>query len=249
MKKILTFTALLTLVALLVQAQPCTPDTSFTSPGIYPDSLTGIDTGYTGMPYNQVITVIIPVDTIVDIGSGPVLAMIDSVKLIKLTNLPGWAVISCDPPTCAFPGGETHCATISGTPNQTDTVVMDIIVLYYINISGFPFQQYDTIYGYYTLVVDQGSGIGHVPSAYRAGVPVPNPAGDVSYLEIQSKIPAQVTLRLVDITGREVRADAYSLKGGTNTIAIDTKNLYRGMYFLILERSGYDPVVRKLIKE
>ena len=61
MKKILL---ILTLAFIFIGANAqCTPDSQYTIAGIYPDSATGLPNAMVGQAYNEVITIISPVDT------------------------------------------------------------------------------------------------------------------------------------------------------------------------------------------
>ena len=46
--------------------------TQFTAPGIYPDTALGLDDAIVGQPYNQVITIITPLDTSVEYNGIPI---------------------------------------------------------------------------------------------------------------------------------------------------------------------------------
>ncbi|GIS08223.1 MAG: hypothetical protein CM15mP112_03350 [Flavobacteriales bacterium] len=92
MKKLLT-TVLLLVACTLVYSQ-CTPDPQYVSGGIYPDSATGLSDAQVGQAYNELITIITPVDTIVDAGQitglpiGVISVDIDSITLNSVTGLP-----------------------------------------------------------------------------------------------------------------------------------------------------------------
>ena len=63
MKKTL-LTLSLAIATIFASAQ-CTPDSQFSAPGIYPDSVTGLSLAYVGQAYNEIITIITPLDTTV----------------------------------------------------------------------------------------------------------------------------------------------------------------------------------------
>ena len=66
MKKTL-LTLALAFAFIVAQAQ-CTPDAQFSLPGIYPDSATGLPNAIVGQAYNEVITIIAPLDTTGSVG-------------------------------------------------------------------------------------------------------------------------------------------------------------------------------------
>ena len=67
-------------------AAQCVPDMQFTAPGIYPDEATGIDDAIVGQPYNQVITIITPLDTNVEYNGIPIPVTIQSIELLVLLD-------------------------------------------------------------------------------------------------------------------------------------------------------------------
>ena len=82
MKKSL-FILLFVFGAVYANAQ-CTPDPQFVSPGIYPDTATGLDPAYVGQSYNQNITIITPTDTVVDVLGNMVQVTVDSINLTSV---------------------------------------------------------------------------------------------------------------------------------------------------------------------
>jgi len=234
-----------------IQAQICQPDTSITKPGIYPDSATGLPVATENQYWEQDITVIVPVDTIIDIGSGPMLAIIDSVRLLQLRNLPSWLTITCDPPTCAFPGGETHCAKISGTPpiGSADTTVIDIIVRYFVNIQSFPFAQNDTSFAYYTFITQNATGLS-APRGETINMASlrPNPAHDFSILPVQVNQSSTAILVVTDLLGRQVYRKSVDLDKGENNLMIPLKDVDAGYYFVNLRYRGQDNIMRLMVR-
>ena len=65
----------------------CTPDPQFTQGGIYPDSATGLPPAFVGVAYDEVITVVVPQDTVVDLGLGPTTVPFVDITLDNVTGL------------------------------------------------------------------------------------------------------------------------------------------------------------------
>ena len=99
--------------------QICIPDPQYTAPGIYPDSITGFVPAIECTYYEQVITNIVPTDTL-DPGTG-FTCDIDSVVLDSVSGLPPGMTYGCVPSSCGYPGGTTGCAIVYGTPTDTGT--------------------------------------------------------------------------------------------------------------------------------
>ncbi|MBC8172839.1 MAG: T9SS type A sorting domain-containing protein [Chitinophagales bacterium] len=114
MKKLLLFIVPLFSMAIL-QAQVCTPDPIYTSPGIYPDSATGLPVTYDNLPsYNTVITVVVPEDTTV----GFLTLHYEWIHLDSIVGLPVGFTYAC-PSACYFPGNTASCIRLTGNPSVT----------------------------------------------------------------------------------------------------------------------------------
>ena len=84
MKKSLLLISFIVLSALQIQAQ-CVPNTSNTTPGITPDSATGLSAGTVGVLYSQVLQIFVPATTPVVIFGQTVTVTVVSVELNSLT--------------------------------------------------------------------------------------------------------------------------------------------------------------------
>ena len=113
-KLLLTLTLAFTFVA--VHAQ-CTPDPQYVLPGTYPTI--GLADGFVGQAYNEVITVITPLDTTILISGILLPVTIIDISLDSVIGLPANFTYSCDPLNCSFPGGSSGCVSIFSTSNLT----------------------------------------------------------------------------------------------------------------------------------
>ena len=137
----------------------CTPDPQFTEAGIYPDSATGLSSAWVGYAYEEMITIITPTDTVVDI---PIFGLsnvtIDSVNLTTVTGLPPNFDYECDPPNCSFPGGTIKCARLYSTSNPlvADIGLYPIVFETTTYVSGVPLigtTTQDDIIDYYFIEI------------------------------------------------------------------------------------------------
>ena len=117
MKKLLLILTFL-LITFFVNAQ-CTPNPSYTLPGIYPDSATGLVDAYVGQAYNEVITIITPLDTTILITGILFPVTIIDISLDSVIGLPANFTYSCTPLNCSFPGGSSGCVSVFSTSNPT----------------------------------------------------------------------------------------------------------------------------------
>ena len=150
-KNTLCVIGLIGFFTLNLKAQVCTPDTQYTSSGLHPDSATGLDSATLGVYYEEVITVVVPADTVISPGPPPIIIPIDSLVMTNVTGLPPGLTYGCEPPSCHWPGGTTGCILISGTP--TDTGTYSLTFLYNFYLGGSPTPVSITI-EYYSIFVD-----------------------------------------------------------------------------------------------
>src|SRR5687767_13760235 len=90
----------------------CTPDPSYTSTGIWPDTITNMAPACIGGPYQMDFTVVVPADTVV----AGLLFIVDSTIVTSVSGLPAGFAYSCTPPSCVTLGGTSGCFIITGTP-------------------------------------------------------------------------------------------------------------------------------------
>lgn len=230
-------------------SQACTPDTAYTSPGIYPDSATGIPAATELVPYSIVITVIVPPDTMVDLGGGPVYATIDSIVLTQIVNKPAWLLYDCAPATCAFPGGDSSCALFHGTPplGSAGKDTVDIMILQYGKVSGFPLPPVaDTLFDFYVVEVQAASGIAAaVDQELDFGfIPMPFSVGD--RIPITSPRSQEVRLTLFDVQGRVSTSWTHVAAQGTSSTGIPLHLMSPGSYLLVMETDG-KPLSRVIV--
>ena len=109
------FLALVSL-AVTVQAQNCTPDTTIKVAGFYPNKLAD---GNVGTPYSQTVMVLSFKDTSVVVGGSKQKVTIDSLKLTKVIGLPTGMGYLCFEPRCIYLPSKVRCIKLNGTPAQS----------------------------------------------------------------------------------------------------------------------------------
>ncbi len=125
------------IVAISSANAQCVPDPIYTTPGIYPDSATGFSSGCVGVPYEQLVTNVVPADTVVIVFGTPVSLPINDIEITSFTGLPaGFTVVYYDGENTSnpvdggiFEGGTTGCALITGTPSVAGTYNLTITVV------------------------------------------------------------------------------------------------------------------------
>ena len=156
MKKTL-LTLSLAIATIFASAQ-CTPDSQFSVPGIYPDSTTGLSPAYVGQAYNEVITIITPLDTSVVYNGNTIAVTILTIELTSVTGLPASFSYDCEGGNCTFDGGVTSCAVLSSSSPDVSELGLHQIIMNTTTTADagivIPITQDDVIDYYYIEVLN-----------------------------------------------------------------------------------------------
>ena len=239
MKKILlAFIALMTIN--VAMAQNCTADPQFTTPGVYPDSLTGLPVAIVGIPYNETITTITPVDTCIVLLFPPCTVIpIDSVVIDNFTGLPaGFTVVSefQNGLNFVFPGGSTSCMLITGTATagQVGSYPLTVSGLSWATVLGTPTSQPFNV-DYYTLEIVLPTSVDEFSkNTFEVKQNRPNPTGDLSIVEYYLPEANQVTISVFNLLGKVIKSENLIGTTGSNKYNLDASNLTNGIYFYSL---------------
>lgn len=127
MKKLFAFLVVAIVSTTNYSYSQCNPNFIYSLlgiPGIWPDSNTGIDDAIVNTSYNQTLTVIVPLDTTIDIQdfgapfSLLVPVNVNSFTVDDISGLPSAFSFQCGNTNCTYNTGETGCLLIEGTANQ-----------------------------------------------------------------------------------------------------------------------------------
>lgn len=226
-------------------AQQCTPDPQYTinDVGIYPDSVTNLAIGYVGQSYSDIITAVTPADTSVDgtaitgLPLGMINVDIDSITILDVQGLPTNFTYSCNPPSCGFPGGTISCAELYSTSNPTAIGTYPITVTTRTYVSGVPilgvWEQDDVIDYYYIdiLAATNTSQISKINiNTFELKNAYPNPAIGTTKIQFVIGKQQDLTFKLYDMIGNEIKMLGIQSVRGVNTITLNTKGIAGGMY-------------------
>lgn len=249
MKKIYTL-ALLFIITTFAASAQCTPDNTVTQPGYYPAEL---DTAKTGSLYNMVLQFRIPPDTNVVFGGFPVKATIDSIRLLEVAGLPTGFTYQCNGGKCTFVPTKTACALLSGTATSTQVGVypLELRILAYARVSGFPVNQPDTIRNF-TLIVAQGTGGPNSVIGYRGDnrqvAVYPNPASKNLAILLRGENNETVTYEITDVNGRVYRKENVVLENSEVLIGTTIEGLANGIYFVRVTNAKGVSAVRLMVE-
>ena len=136
---------------LLLQAQ-CIPDTTHTSPGIYPDTITNLPVCYANFPYAGVITAVVPADT-----NLPPVVPVDSMGVKNVVGLPTGFIWTTNSHSNYWHGGKTGCFVITGTATHSQVGTYRLTI--YANGYAMGFLVPDTVFGFKIIVKDSVMGV------------------------------------------------------------------------------------------
>lgn len=77
----------------------------------------------------------------------------------------------------------------------------------------------------------------------------PNPASSALNLEIQTSSNDEYSMKVVDVTGKEVMLSSHKLNAGTNLLKLPVNQLSAGVYMLIMSSQNGEPQQYKFIKQ
>ena len=248
--KIILLTLTLALAFIGVQAQ-CTPDPQFTLPGIYPDSATGLSNAIVGQAYNEVITIISPLDTSV-LYNGIVLSVtVQTIALTSVTGLPPSFSYDCAAPNCIFAGGSTSCAVLS-SPSPTISeigshqIIMNTTTTVDAGI-GFPITQDDVVDYYYINVTNATSVINQFHDfTFELKDVFPNPVNNNAKIQFISGNSADVVFTVFNYLGEKIEEKHIAASRGVNDIEVSANDYANGMYLYSIN-NGVQIVSKRMI--
>ena len=238
MRKISIF--LLACCMLTVKAfTQCVPNTSITSPGIYPDSATGLSPAVVGQAYNQVMQIKVPVDTLVEAFPGvPLTVPIDSISLVSFSGFPPGITYACNQSTCSYPGGANGCVLVSGTPTAAGVFYITAITETFGTVLGSQLSQVDTI-SYYFIAVSPATGIDESTGlTFSMEQNMPNPAGEQVSIRFVLPMQGEVEFFVHNLIGKEVQRRTLNGERGENTLNIDVRDFSPGVYMYSMQFNG-----------
>lgn len=227
----------------------CTPDTQFTYPGIYPDSVTGFANANVGVFYDQLITNVVPSDSTFMIGPIPVTLTFDSLVVVNITGLPPGFTYNCFDAQnttspldqCAFEGGTTGCIVISGTPNLGDEGIYNLSIEINAFLQGGLTPNYSQVIDYYKIEVLNSTGI--LENSFDSKILLyPNPTAGNFSVEL-GDIYTSIDVEMTDVNGKLIQSQQYK-EGQLLNITIDEP---AGIYLLTIT-SGDKKAIIRLVK-
>ena len=238
---------MLAIVFVGAQAQ-CTPDPQFTLPGIYPDSATGLPNAIVGQPYNEVITIVSPLDTSVVFVGLTIPVVIQTIELTSVTGLPSSFSYDCATANCTFAGGSTSCAVlISPSPTVAEIgshqIVMNTTTT--VDAGTWGIQTQDDIIDYYYIEVTNATSVVNQFNDFTFELKdiFPNPVNNNAKIQFIAGNPADVTFTVFNYLGEKIEERIIAADRGVNDIQINANDFANGMYLYSINNG--DKIVSK----
>ncbi|HLP21761.1 MAG TPA: T9SS type A sorting domain-containing protein [Chitinophagales bacterium] len=188
---------------------------------------------------------------------------VDSIEFVSIENLPCglcWAVNQADK---RYDANEDGCVSISGTTTDAAgqyklalslkawingqatglTIPASLVdqtgirLLLRVKASDAACVNADTSASANNLTATQGgcpNGINDVDAGVKSFSIVPNPMNNGAEISFVAEKSALYTVRVTDVTGKEISSVQVDAKAGENTTRIERNNLPAGVYFLSL---------------
>lgn len=231
-------------LAISAQAQTCTPDLTFTDPGIFPPGATNWDSvavmpmATVGAMYDEVAQMVAPTDTVIDTLGLSINAIIDSIWLVEFIGLPASLTAACNTSDCYMKGGDNACIRISGTPTASE------IGNHVIGIKAFGWitapvigSISDTIVFLMSINVQPTQSVEENIIAQTVKVN-PNPINSVGHVTFEVPDAKDYTFEIIDLTGKKVFSTTGTTTPGQNNIRVNRNQLSEGLYFYAINWNG-----------
>ena len=242
----------LTLAFAFVGAQAqCTPDPQFTIAGIYPDSATGLPNAMVGQAYNEVITIISPVDTSTVIFGQTVSVTIQTIELTSVTGLPPSFSYDCATTNCIFAGGSSSCAVLtSAGPTSAEIGSHQVIMNTTTTVDAglFGIQTQNDVVDYYYINVSNATSVINQFNDFTFELKdiFPNPLNSNAKIQFISGISADVVFTVYNNLGEKIEERNIAASRGVNNVEISANDYANGMYLYSIS-NGIQIVSKRMI--
>jgi len=256
MKKLLLILIMAFATLLAYSQSGCSPDPQFTAAGIYPDTATGLSDAFVAQAYSENITIIVPLDTAVDVPVfGAITADFLSIELTNVTGLPPNFTYACDPPNCTFPGATTKCAEVYSTTNPTisDIGFYPITFECIAHLTAPLIGNVDCTYvesGYSIEIVDNTTSVINQfnNQTFQLRSPIPNPVVKQAQIQFVLGQSDDIVFSIYNLLGKQVYLRKIKANRGLNTVDVNTSSYPEGLYLYSINNANAVLTKRMIVK-
>lgn len=242
---------------LFSQVPPCQFDYTWLAlkkSGVWPDSATNFVSGTLGTNYTQNITIKVPNDTVTTAFGPPQTMHFDRIELSNPTGytnygLPPGLSLSCTPSTCKFPGNDTSCMIIYGTPTTAGTYNLGFKLTTYMKEFSNVAVNTSTL-TYYKIVINSSNGINTFnPGEFEVNQSIPNPSNNKALIKYYLPNEGNVKLTVFNVIGKMLIEKREEALKGENEFEINCKDLAPGVYVYNIEFDGKTISKRMIVSQ
>ncbi len=252
MKKIYVLLMLLPLFSLKAQVPTCSLNTTFIhnhGEGIWPDSALNFVSGTVGVPYQQNITVNVPLDTTVT-GFTCTYSYFQLNSTTNNYGLPPGLSLACTAhPNWQFPGNDSTCMIIYGTPTTAGTYTLTFVIgVYCTTIPGTPITS--KTLSYYKINIAAATGIetNTANSIFNVMQNSPNPVvNNTTNVKFTTPADGKAKMIIYNITGQKIADKEFTVQRGENSYEFDATTLENGIYLYSIEFNGQKQIRRMVV--
>lgn len=236
----------------VAQAPQCTYDYTWLAlgkNGIWPDSATNFMSGTVGQPYLQNVTIKVPYDTTTStLGT----VVFDRIELkTNISNPPNYGLppglsLAGTPSNLKFPGNDTSCIVIYGTPTTPGTYNLSFTLWTYVVGIIIPVNT-QTITYYKIIINPAGTGIKDQSLKPEVLQNAPNPFTGKTRITFNAPYSGKAVLHVYNMIGKKIKETSMTAGQGINEISFDGSSLPGGIYLYSVEVDGIQSATKRMI--
>ncbi len=220
--------------------------------GVWPDSATNFVGGTVGAPYLQNVTIVVPKDTNATIfGSTQTFTFKEIDLQTNITTpanygLPPGLSLTGTPSNYKFPGNDSSCMVIYGTPTTVGSYTCSFTLKAY--VTAFTLAVSTQTLKYYIINIAPAAGIATNGSySFQVMQNTPNPVRDNANIKFTSPAEGKAKFAVFNVTGQKIIEKEISTQRGDNNFDFDANQLESGIYLYTVEMNQQKQCRRMVI--